>query len=274
MDQLSSRCVRWQLYRSTLQTTQRPAVVPRHVKRTGIHRRTSSRRQPLSPGCVPTDSDSIRSLAPSPADNKPISPVDTAELVSGSVTAPLDVFHDSQSSKQTSQEPTVQTPESSTTSSSMLEPEYIVFTAADLEAANPAATTISSEVSNTTTSSSNPVGADMEHSAAQQQQQAGHTTSEASPSTEAATAVNNKQDEDEDEDFLPPLDLEAVESLQQEQFIPPPLIDPDLDIANDPAYTIRLLDILDQISTSSTSLNSTEVCTGCHAAGYACSVLV
>lgn len=33
--------------------------------------------------------------------------------------------------------------------------------------------------------------------------------------------------------------------------VPPPLIDPDVDIANDPAYAIRLLDILDQISLSS-----------------------
>jgi hypothetical protein len=39
-------------------------------------------------------------------------------------------------------------------------------------------------------------------------------------------------------------------------FVPPPLIDPNVDIANDPAYAIRLMDILDQISTSSNSSTS------------------
>ena len=50
--------------------------------------------------------------------------------------------------------------------------------------------------------------------------------------------------------------LPALLSLQQ-VFVPPPLIDPDVDIANDPAYAIRLMDILDQIASSSRSQSAT-----------------
>jgi len=39
---------------------------------------------------------------------------------------------------------------------------------------------------------------------------------------------------------------------------PPPLIDPDVDIANDPAYAIRLLDILDQISLGSSGAGASS----------------
>jgi hypothetical protein len=46
---------------------------------------------------------------------------------------------------------------------------------------------------------------------------------------------------------------EAEPPAAQQDFVPPPLIDPDVDIANDPAYAIRLMDILDQIASSSST---------------------
>jgi len=49
-----------------------------------------------------------------------------------------------------------------------------------------------------------------------------------------------------------PAGFPAVDPMQ-DVLVPPPLIDPDVDIANDPAYAIRLMDILDQITSSSSS---------------------
>lgn len=45
----------------------------------------------------------------------------------------------------------------------------------------------------------------------------------------------------------------------QEVFVPPPLIDPTVDIANDPAYAIRLMDILDQIASTTSSSSSVSI---------------
>lgn len=59
-------------------------------------------------------------------------------------------------------------------------------------------------------------------------------------------------------------DLSSDHSHQQQR-VPPPLIDPNVDILNDPSFAIRLMDILDQITSSSaaaSSLQSTKVGTG------------
>jgi hypothetical protein len=82
----------------------------------------------------------------------------------------------------------------------------------------------------------------------QQQQEQPQQQEAALPLPTNLTISVGPADEPADDDLIP-------EPAQQQQpvFVPPPLIDPNVDIANDPAYAIRLMDILDQIASSSSS---------------------
>ena len=112
------------------------------------------------------------------------------------------------------------------------------------------------------------------HMQAQQLQHSHPSQQEQQQQQEQPQQQQEPQQQQQEEEVLPlptnltisvgpadePADDLIPDPTQQQQpvFVPPPLIDPNVDIANDPAYAIRLMDILDQIASSSSSSNTSS----------------
>lgn len=157
--------------------------------------------------------------------------------------------------------------------------DYIIFTADELLQDSPAPSTGGRESSSTASDtrsnedrSSTSLASDLQPSQQlhQQQEQQQQQRAEVPPLPTHLTVAVGPADEATDEGPF----AAVPEQQQPQQQVPPPLIDPDVDIANDPAYAIRLMDILDQIAVdTSSSSNSSGLSSAAPSLDQVCAVL-